>query len=218
MNQKLITGIIVLVAAVLCLHIYVQWEIARFDASLPTPPAEEEQQSIDETADDTAEDTVEDTSGGHWHGDEWHGEPHRDALLDDGMHFTDLREQIEVLETGNPELQESPTYELPPGISHEDARRVHEAYKKWNREVWQPAHDEWWQLAQEENRPALMRSLSGTDFAEYAEYVSSLSDAEYEKAVAEMEAYDERRRAAWERYQAVERDKPDFVAEVLGGE
>lgn len=216
MNRKFIVAIVVLVAAVLGLHFWAEWEKARFDASLPQPPAVEEQQVIDDTADDTAGDTAEDT-GGHWHGDEWHAEPHRDALLDDGMHFTDLREQIEVLETGNPEFQESPTYELPPGISHEDARRVHEAYKKWDREVRQPAHDEWWELVQEGNQPALTRRLSGADFAEYVEYVSSLSDAEYEKAVAEMEAHIERQAAAWERYQAVERNKPDFAAEVLGG-
>ena len=72
MNRKLIVAIIVLIAGVLGLHFWAEWEKARFDASLPTPPAEEEQQSIDDTADDTAGDTA----GGHWHGDEWHAEPH----------------------------------------------------------------------------------------------------------------------------------------------
>ena len=210
MNRKFIVAIVVLVAAVLGLHIYVQWEIARFDASLPQPPAEE-QQVIDDTVDDVAEDTVEDTTGGHWHGDEWHGEPHRDALLDDGMHFTDLREQIEVLETGNPELQESPTYELPHGISHEDAHRVNEAYKKWHREVWQPAHDEWWQLAQQTTK---IFSFKDEDFMRK---VDNMSDEERAELAAKVQAHDEKSMAAYERLQVIERNKPDFAAEVLGG-
>ena len=76
MNRKIIIAAIGFVVAVaIGLHFWAEWEKARFDASLPTPPAEEEQQAIDETADDTVEDTAEDT-GGHWHGDEWHAEPH----------------------------------------------------------------------------------------------------------------------------------------------
>ena len=77
MNRKLIAAIVVLIAGVLGLHFWAEWEKARFDASLPTPPAEEEQQSIDETADDT----VGDTGGGHWHGDEWHAEPHTGVVM-----------------------------------------------------------------------------------------------------------------------------------------
>ncbi len=57
MNRKLIVAIGVIIAACVAVHFYVQWQIARFDASLPEPPAE-------------------DTAGGHWHGDEWHAEPH----------------------------------------------------------------------------------------------------------------------------------------------
>ena len=73
MNRKIIIAAIGFVIAVaIGLHFYAEWQMAKFDASLPTPPAEEEQQRIDETADDTAGDT----SGGHWHGDEWHAEPH----------------------------------------------------------------------------------------------------------------------------------------------
>ena len=57
MKRKLIVAIVVIIAACVAVHFYVQWEKARFDASLPKPPAE-------------------DTAGGHWHGDEWHAEPH----------------------------------------------------------------------------------------------------------------------------------------------
>ena len=210
MNRTLVIAISILLAFCASLYFWTEWQKKEFDASLPEPPAVEEQQ----VAEDTVDDVAGDTAGGHWHGDEWHTEPHRDAVLDDGMHFTDLREQIELLETGNPEFQESPTYELPPGISHEDARRVHEAYKKWHREVWQPAHDEWLELIEGENRPPLAR-LKGE---ELLEYLLSLSKEENEKAAAALEAHIERQQAAFERLQAVERDKPDFVTEVLGGE
>ena len=201
MNRTMVIAISILLAFCAGIYFWTEWQKKEFDASLPKPPAVEEQQVADDTA------------GGHWHGDEWHAEPHRDAVLNEGMHFTDLREQIDVL-TGNPEFQESPTYELPPGISHEDARRVHEAYKKWDREVRQPAHDEWLELIEGENRPPLAR-LKGE---ELLEYLFSLSKEENEKATAALEAHIERQQAAWERYQAVERDKPDFVTEVLGGE
>ena len=58
MKRKLIVAIVVIVAACVAVHFYVQWVMKRFDASLPEVPADEER------------------SGGHWHGDEWHAEPH----------------------------------------------------------------------------------------------------------------------------------------------
>ena len=58
MKRKLIVAIVVIIAACVAVHFYVQWDMKRFDASLPEVPADEEQ------------------SGGHWHGDEWHAEPH----------------------------------------------------------------------------------------------------------------------------------------------
>ena len=77
MNRKFIVAIVVIIAAGLGSHFYVKWEMARFDTSLSTLPAAEEQQVSDDTADDTAGGTT----GGHWHGDEWHAEPHVDEAL-----------------------------------------------------------------------------------------------------------------------------------------
>ena len=57
MNRKLIAAIVVIIAVCIGIYFWTEWEKARFDASLPKPPAE-------------------DTAGGHWHGDEWHAEPH----------------------------------------------------------------------------------------------------------------------------------------------
>lgn len=59
MNVKtLISAICILLAICLAFYFYTEWEKARFDASLPTPPPE----------------PADEQSGGHWHGDEWHGD------------------------------------------------------------------------------------------------------------------------------------------------
>ena len=58
MNRTtLIITIGIIIAVCTGIYFWTEWEKARFDASLPKPPAE-------------------DTAGGHWHGDEWHAEPH----------------------------------------------------------------------------------------------------------------------------------------------
>ena len=78
MNRKLIIAAIgFVIAAGLGSHFYIEWQMAKFDASLPTPPTEE-QLGSDETVEDVIEETGGETTGGHWHGDEWHAEPHVD--------------------------------------------------------------------------------------------------------------------------------------------
>ena len=58
MNRTtLIIAIGIIIAVCTGIYFWTEWGKARFDASLPKPPAE-------------------DTAGGHWHGDEWHAEPH----------------------------------------------------------------------------------------------------------------------------------------------
>ena len=80
MNRKLIVAAIGFVVAVaIGSHFYVEWQMAKFDASLPTPPTEE-QLGADETVEDVIEETGGETTGGHWHGDEWHAEPHVDEV------------------------------------------------------------------------------------------------------------------------------------------
>ena len=81
MNRKIIIAAIGFVVAVaIGSHFYVEWQMAKFDASLPTPPTEE-QLGADETVEDVIEETGGETTGGHWHGDEWHAEPHVDEAL-----------------------------------------------------------------------------------------------------------------------------------------
>ena len=72
MNRTLVIAISILLAFCAGIYFWTEWQKKEFDASLPEPPAVEEQQ----VADDVADDVTDDTAGGHWHGDEWHAEPH----------------------------------------------------------------------------------------------------------------------------------------------
>ena len=65
MNRTtLIIAIGIIIAVCTGIYFWSEWQKQEFDASLPKPPTDEQQQSADDTA------------GGHWHGDEWHAEPH----------------------------------------------------------------------------------------------------------------------------------------------
>ena len=76
MNRTLVIAISILLAFCAGIYFWTEWQKKEFDASLPKPPAVEEQQVIDDTVDDVAGNTT----GGHWHGDEWHAEPHNSVF------------------------------------------------------------------------------------------------------------------------------------------
>lgn len=71
MNRTLVIAISILLAFCAGIYFWTEWQKKEFDASLPKPPAVEEQQVADDTA------------GGHWHGDEWHAEPHTAHAAED---------------------------------------------------------------------------------------------------------------------------------------
>lgn len=81
MNRKtFVIAIGILIAACLGVYFYAQWDMKRFDASLPKPPA------ADTVVETLTEDSgrgypdaahpADETAAGHWHGDTWHEEPH----------------------------------------------------------------------------------------------------------------------------------------------
>ena len=67
MNRTLIAAIGLMLAFCAGIFFYAEWQKQKFDASLPEPPAPTEVQAAE---------TETETEGGHWHGDEWHAEPH----------------------------------------------------------------------------------------------------------------------------------------------
>ena len=84
MNRRtFVIAIGIAIAFCLGVYFYAQWDMKRFDASLPEPPAAD---TVKETPAETAVEDISDaaqpaaeTSAGHWHGDEWHEEPHTAA-------------------------------------------------------------------------------------------------------------------------------------------
>ena len=115
MKRKLIVAIVVIIAVCTGIYFWTEWEKARFDASLAKPPAEEEQ---------VADDVTEDTAGGHWHGDEWHAEPH---VADEAPPVQPVTEPAaEVTEDTEAARQRIEALELPP-IPPSELELEHEA-------------------------------------------------------------------------------------------
>ena len=206
MHRKLIGAIVLILAACLAAHFYPEWEKVRFDASLPEPPAVEEQQVADEVADDV----TDDTAGGHWHDDEWHAEPHNavDVIASPQESAQDEGNLIPIDFT---ETAASTTYQLPAGLSREQQRQIWGAEKKWQREVWQPALDEYLRLTE---KPATFFSSVDEDFIRK---LNNMSDEEQAELAEKVMAPHKKSIAAYKRLQAIERNKPDFTAEVMGG-
>ena len=225
MNRKIIIAAIGFVIAVaLGLHFYAEWQMAKFDASLPTPPAAEEQQVIDETADDTARDTVEDTAGGHWHGDEWHAEPHRDAVLDEGMHFADLQNPVGAPATGTElpmtfdEILATPKYVERLRVIRSIARRDPE-YGEWaEKRCMLEAEGEL--LEQEEPYPTPKGGESTEELRKLVEErlrrINKMTPEERQAFAEEIEAYGRKRDAWWERWEAHAAEQP--LPSVEGGQ
>ena len=91
----LITGIII--AFVLGLHFYAQWEMKKFEASLPKPPAPKGTADV-ENAIENQEKFDTETSGIHWHVDEWHATPHPPELTSNEHKEQTVQEEHSPLE------------------------------------------------------------------------------------------------------------------------
>ena len=104
MNRKLIFAAIgFLITVALGSHFYVEWQMGRFDASLPKPPVPEQVRAAE---------VNDGHAGGHWHGDEWHAEPH---VADEAPPVQPVTEPAaEVTEDTEAARQRIEALELPP--------------------------------------------------------------------------------------------------------
>ena len=112
MNRKLIFAAIgFLITVALGSHFYVEWQMGRFDASLPKPPVPEQVRAAE---------VNDGHAGGHWHGDEWHAEPH---VADEAPPVQTVTEPAaEVTEDTEAARQRIEALELPPSeldLEHE---------------------------------------------------------------------------------------------------
>ena len=130
MNRTLVIAISILLAFCAGIYFWTEWQKKEFDASLPEPPAVEEQQ----VADDTVDDVAGDTTGGHWHGDEWHAEPHEAQAVvqdespsdsDEGLTIGDPSTGITIISDVDPNdiLTESEIQALNEKIRRGDVHR-----------------------------------------------------------------------------------------------
>ena len=127
MNRTLVIAIGIVIAICLGVHFYAQWDMKRFEASLPKPPAVEQEPHVAETE-----------TAGHWHGDEWHDEPHEgqaivpdEALNGDESHAvsSDEGETIAEPEETLPEPSEPPVE----WEDSDEARHLAENFtREWN--------------------------------------------------------------------------------------
>ena len=103
MNRKLIAAIVVIIAVCIGIYFWTEWEKARFDASLPKPPVPEQVRAAE---------VNDGHAGGHWHGDEWHAEPH---VADEAPPVQPVTEPAaEVTEDTEAARQRIEALELPP--------------------------------------------------------------------------------------------------------
>ena len=89
MNRTLVIAISILLAFCAGIYFWTEWQKKEFDASLPKPPEPTTAQTV---------------SGGHWHGDEWHAEPHT----------ADETAQARASSKGEPLVPHIAAPELPP--------------------------------------------------------------------------------------------------------
>ena len=71
MNRTMVIAISILLAFCAGIYFWTEWQKKEFDASLPEPPAPVQVQAAE---------TNDGHTGGHWHGDEWHAEPHNSVF------------------------------------------------------------------------------------------------------------------------------------------
>ncbi len=213
--RQLTTGAILLVAFCTGLYFWGEWQKRKFDASLPKPPAVEQQQDTD-----VAGDVTEDVATGHWHnGDGKPAEPQQpaDAVLDEGIHFADLRGPIisePVTDAAIEEMLATPEYAEALRTVQNMARYAPK-YAAWSEKYWRLLAEQKLLWREED-------ALLPPDPDEYAAFVKqaqSLPLEERQAIVEKIEAL-QRKFDAWhERWKAhLAEDPGSPQAEIWGEE
>ena len=201
MNMKtMVIAIGILLGFCAGIHFYVEWQKREFDASLPQPPAPVQTRAAE-------------TTGGHWHGDEWHAEPHNANFV---TPFADPPEvDFSVKPTASETLSERPLTFDDIDISDKMAEilalyDVHNPeWSAWKRKHLVHRAEE--QRLQEEWHALIPPGLDTVEKAEaFIKRTDSLSDEEKLAFVEKLEALVQKGEALHEQWKALMAEQPDM--------
>ena len=179
---------------------YAEWQKAKFDASLPQPPTEVQ---------------AAETDGGHWHGDEWHAEPH------DNNFVTPIADKTEVDFSVQPTAAETVSAELPAELAeilatpeYAERLRVIRSIQRYNPEYGKWAEEDWILLAEQELLWQEEAAILPTELEARVEFVNALKSRSLEERQAFVEkfkAYQQKLNEWHERYEAHQAKMPSSV-------
>ena len=207
MNRTLVIAISILLAFCAGIYFWTEWQKKEFDASLPEPPAPVQVRAAE---------TNDDHTGGHWHGDEWHAEPHNSVFTTPIVDEDEVDFSVQLTTSAEPPL----TFDEI-DISDKDAEHIaffsthHPEYAEWKKKYLvhrakeKRLREEW---------DALIPPGHSIDTEEEAEAEAeafvkrfeSLSNEEKRAFVKKLEELTQRGKALRARGQALRAEKPDL--------
>ena len=213
MNRKtMVIAIGILIAFCTGIYFWAEWQKKAFDASLPEPPAPKVQAAETET------------EGGHWHGDEWHAEPHNTAFAEP------IAEEVEDLGV-QPTAAETVSAELPAELAEilatpEYAEKLQRLQRMLRKGYYSPEWVEWeeqmilleaeGELLERENplwEPdgTATREEIERNVVEENKRIANMTQEERLALAEEVKAYRQKRNEWWERHDAHAAKMPSSV-------
>ena len=209
MNRKtMVIAIGILIAFCGGIYFWAEWQKQEFDASLPKPPVPEQQ---------VADDVTDDTSGGHWHGDEWHATPHNANFV------TPITEPPEVdfsvQPTAAPETESDAQFsatleDILATPEYAERLRVIRSIQRHNPEYGKWAEEDWILLAEQELLWQEEAEILPTELEARVEFINALKNRSLEERQAFVEkfkAYQQKLNDWHERYEAHRAKMPSSV-------
>ena len=159
--------------------------------------------------------------GGHWHGDEWHADPHEPAPVETLAPVNELQQDVDIpvedttsvsdrltlgqiLAERGTDIYNIDLNEVPP-----DLRRKVQYFREkkvWS-EKWEKANTDWFQAGKN------LDNIGPRDAEEYTKYIRSLSETEKREHTARLKDALEKYRAASETLDAISQEEPIYPNE-----
>ena len=199
MNRTLVIAISILLAFCAGIYFWTEWQKKEFDASLPEPPAPVQVQAAE---------TNDGHTGGHWHGDEWHAEPHNSVFTTPIVDEDEVDFSVQLTASAEPPLTFNEI-----DISAEDAENIaffsthHPEWAEWKKKYL--VHRAKEKQLQEEWHALIPPGLDTVEKAEaFTKRLESLSDEEKRAFLAKLDELIQKGDALRERGQALRAENP----------